>query len=388
MSENEKINTVLTRGVNSILPSEKDLRKLIGDRKIKLYLGVDATGSQLHLGHTIPLRKLIEFSDHGHEAVLVFGTGTVLVGDPSERETGRKLISEEEVNQNIKNWKEQVAPLVDFSKVKIVENGDWLKPLKLKDLVDISSNISAIQLFKRDTFQKRIKKGDTVWYHETLYPILQGYDSVVLDVDLEIGGTDQEFNMLIGRELQKKMNKRDKFVLTTPMIMGVDGKQMSKTSGNCVWLNDKPNDMYGKLMKIPDNQIIPYMELVTDIPLEKVEKHKEDIKSGNLSQIDGKKKLAYAVVNQLHNKNAADEAEKYFEKTFQKRSADYEDSVTLGKNLAETVANAGNVSVSEAKRLISSGSVDLNDNTITDPTHIPASGDKMKIGKKKFVRIA
>lgn len=387
MSENEKINTTLTRGVNNILPSKNALKQIIGKRKIKLYLGIDATGSRLHLGHTIPLRKLIEFSDLGHEAILVFGTGTVLVGDPSERETGRKFISENEVNENIKNWKEQVAPLVDFNKIKIVENGDWLKPLKLKDLVNISSNISAIQLFKRDSFQKRINKGDTVWYHETLYPILQGYDSVVLDVELEIGGTDQEFNMLIGRELQKKMNKKDKFVLTTPMIMGVDGKQMSKTSGNCVWLNDKPNDIYGKLMKIPDDQIIPYMELVTDLSLEQVEKNKEDMKSGKLSQIDGKKKLAYAVVNQLHNKQVADEANKYFEKTFQNKSADYEETVPLGKNLAETIAKASNASVSEAKRLISQGSVDVNEETITDPTHTPSKGDKIKIGKKKFVKI-
>ena len=215
-------NDILSRRVDKVLPSKSELEKLISTKKIRLYQGFDPTGSRLHLGHSIGLRKLMNFANAGHEVIFLFGTGTVLVGDPSERETGRTLITQEEIEKNIETWKEQVKTIVDFDKISIKQNGDWLVPLKLKDIVNIASKISAVQLFKRDSFQKRIEKGDTVWYHETMYPLLQGYDSVVMDVDLEIGGTDQVFNMLVGRELQKKMNNRNKYVLTTPMIVGID----------------------------------------------------------------------------------------------------------------------------------------------------------------------
>jgi tyrosyl-tRNA synthetase len=267
---NKKIDEVLERRVDKVLPTKDGLRKILKKRKIKIYNGIDPTAKKLHLGHTVGLRKLMEFTELGHEVILLFGTGTVLVGDPSLRDTGRKLITKSEVEENIKTWKKQVSPIVDFDKIKIKYNADWLTKLKLKDIIKIASNISAIQLFKRDMFQKRLARGDTVWYHETMYPLLQGYDSVKLDVDLEIGGSDQEFNMLIGRELQKKMNNREKYVLTWQMIMGTDGKQMSKTTGNCVWLDDKPNDMFGKIMSIPDNQIIPYYELATKVILKKL----------------------------------------------------------------------------------------------------------------------
>src|SRR3989338_5798637 len=193
----DSINTVLTRGVKEILPSREGLETLIRGKKIRVYLGVDPTGSKLHLGHTIPMRKLQEFADLGHEAILVFGTGTVLVGDPSQRTQTRKKITKEEIEGNIKTWKQQAEKIIDFDKVQIKQNGDWLLKLTVPAIINIASNISSVQLFKRDMFQERIKRGDTVWTHEALYPLFQGYDSVAMDVDLEIGGTDQTFNMLI-----------------------------------------------------------------------------------------------------------------------------------------------------------------------------------------------
>src|SRR3989344_3917419 len=199
------INEILTRGVAKVLPTTAGLQSLMSKKTLRLYQGFDPTGSRLHLGHTIGLRKLMQFANLGHEVIFLFGTGTVLVGDPSQRDTARKLITQSEIDQNILDWKKQVSPIVDFSKVTIKQNGDWLTKLTLKDIVHIASNISAIQLFKRESFQRRLKRGDTVWYHETMYTLLQGYDSVAMDVDLELGGTDQEFNMLIGRELQRKM---------------------------------------------------------------------------------------------------------------------------------------------------------------------------------------
>jgi len=259
------IKDLLSRGVEKIYPDQEALEKLLQQRKIRLYLGIDPTGSRLHLGHAILLRKLQKFAELGHETILLIGTGTVLAGDPSQRAGAREKIGEEEVQKNISNWKKQAEKILDFSKVQVKQNGDWLLKLTMKDLISIASHISAVQLFKRDMFQERLERGDTVWANETLYPLLQGYDSVVMDVDLEIGGTDQTFNMLIGRELLRKMRGKEKYVLTVPMILGTDGKQMSKTSGNCVWLDDEPAEMYGKLMSLPDEQINSYLDSVTDI---------------------------------------------------------------------------------------------------------------------------
>ena len=246
-SDNRAIDEALSRNVDQVLPQKAKLKNLMRKRRIRLYLGVDPTGYKLHLGHTIPLRKLQEFADLGHEAILVVGTGTALAGDPSQREKARTIITEKEIKENIKTWKKQTSKILDFSRVKIKYNGDWLLKLGLREIIDIASNISATRLFQRDMFQKRMKKGDTVWMHEILYPILQGYDSVAMNVDLEIGGTDQVFNMLIGRELQQKIRNKEKFVLTCPMILGVDGKTMSKSSGNCIWIEDPAGEMFGKL---------------------------------------------------------------------------------------------------------------------------------------------
>lgn len=380
------LDEILTRRVEKVLPDKDGLKALMQSRKIKLYNGVDATGKRLHLGHSITIRKLMEFANLGHEVILLFGTGTVLVGDPSERDTGRKLITEKEVQENIKNWKKQISQLVDFNKVKIMENGDWLKPLRLKDIIKIASNISAIQLFKREMFQRRINAGDTVWYHETMYPLLQGYDSVVLDVDLEIGGSDQEFNMLIGRELMKKMMNKEKYVLTTPMIMGTDGKQMSKTSGNCIWLDDKPNDMFGKLMSIPDNQIIPYMKLVTDIPMEEIGETEKNLNERKMNAFEAKKKLALAVVTQLHSSEDAIKARDKFEKTFSKGEPEFSEIPLVDESLLGTVAFAAKSSATEAKRLLAQGSVDVDGVTIKNPKYSLKGGEEIKIGKKIFVK--
>ena len=266
MKSLQTTHEVLVRQVAEILPSRKGLGKVMKKKKIRLYLGVDPTGKHLHLGHAIALRKLQQFADLGHEAILLIGTGTVLAGDPSQRTTARPLITQEEIKENIKTWRKQAAKVVDFSKVKVRFNGDWLLKLRLPEIVRIASNISAAQLFQRDMFQERLKRGDTVWTHEILYPVLQGYDSVALDVDLEIGGTDQLFNMLVGRELQKKMRNREKYVLCTPMLLGLDGRPMSKTSGNMVNILDAPQEMYGKLMSMKDEFISHYFELCTEVP--------------------------------------------------------------------------------------------------------------------------
>lgn len=381
---------LLRRRVEKILPSREGLENLISKKKIRLYQGFDPTGSRLHLGHTIGLRKLMDFARAGHEVIFLFGTGTVLVGDPSERDTGRKLITQEEIDQNIKDWKSQVSPIVDFSlsNVKILQNGDWLTKLTLKEIVNIASKISAIQLFKRKSFTRRIDKGDTVWYHETMYPLLQGYDSVAMNVDLEIGGTDQEFNMLVGRELQAKMNNREKFVLTVPMILGTDGKQMSKTSGNCIWLDSSPEDMYGGVMSIQDDLISNYFELLTDAP-------SEEIRSLDPSQpVENKKKLAHTIVTEIHGTKAADSAAEFFERTIQKGEAPKDiPELEIDENnptaIAITAVFASNASISERKRMIRQGGFEQDGNKITDP-NLPidlTKGNTFRYGKRGFYKI-
>ena len=368
------VDQVLTRGVEQILPSREGLKELMGKKKIRLYLGIDPTATRLHLGHTVMLRKLQQFADLGHEAILLFGTGTVLVGDPSQREKGRKLITQKEIDQNIATWKEQVKPIIDFKKVKIKYNGDWLTKLSLKELIQIASNISAVQLFKREMFQRRLDKGDTVWYHETMYPLLQGYDSVAMNVDLELGGTDQTFNMLIGRELQQKINHHEKFVLAGKMIMGTDGKPMSKTSGNCIWLTDTAFDMFGKLMSINDSLMPDYFEFFTDLNMPEGE------------PLAVKKQLALTITSKYHGQAKAAEAQTNFATTFQRKTPAFDQTVKGQGILASTIAPLVGSS-SQAKRLIDQKAVDLNGKTITTFDHPVKKEDKIKVGKKIFVTV-
>jgi len=402
----QKVEEVLTRRVDKILPSKKALKKLLlSGKKIRLYQGFDPTGYRLHLGHIIGLKKLMEFANLGHEVIFLFGTGTVLAGDPSQRERGRgrTLLETSEkdlqkvINKNIKDWKKQTSQIVDFKNpnVKIKKNGDWLCKLSLKDVLNIASHISSVQLFKRDMFQKRIKRGDTVWTHEVLYPLLQGYDSVYMDVDLEIGGTDQEFNMLIGRELLHKMKGKEKFILTVPMILGTDGKQMSKTSGNCVWLDDSAKDMFGKLMSIPDEQTISYMELVSDIPIEEVEKIKKGLGSKKIHPMKAKKKLGLAVTKQFHGEKKAQEAQKHFERVFQKRKIPKKSPFFPIKKLPQNPINIIDLLVetklatsrSQAKRLVKQKAVKINNETIEQLSNVTIkSGNIIHIGKKKWLK--
>ena len=364
------------------MPSRESLLRLMESKKIRVYLGVDPTG-RLHLGHSIPMRKLQEFADLGHEAILLFGTGTVLAGDPSQRQETRKKITQEEIEENIKNWAAQASKVIDLDKVQIKQNGDWLLKLTYVDILNIASNISSVALFKRDMFQERIKRGDTVFTHETLYPLFQGYDSVVMDVDLEIGGTDQTFNMLIGRELQKKMRGKEKYVLTTPLISGTDGRPMSKTSGNCIWIDDSPQDMYGKVMSIVDTQIAEYWTTLTDLDAEKLT---------HLNPLEAKKGLAFEIVRLYHGEVNAQKAQRNFEQVFQKGQKP-EDAETIkietpNQDIMDfLVKNSLAPSKSAAKRLVNQGAIEIDGQTIKNQQTELKNGQVVKIGKRRFVKI-
>jgi tyrosyl-tRNA synthetase len=395
----DKIKKLLEKNVDTIYPSKKSLEKALrSGKKLKLYLGIDPTASKLHLGHTIAIRKLNEFASLGHEAIFLVGDGTVLVGDPSERNTGRKLITPEEVKKNIRSWKKQMRPFLDFTKVKEKHNADWLTKLTLIDLIKIGSKISAVQLFKRDNFQKRLKKENTVWYHETMYPLLQGYDSVIMDVDLEIGGTDQTFNMLIGRQLQKKFNNREKYVLTTKMIMGTDNKKMSKTSNNCIWLDDSAENIYGKLMSLPDELIPSYFEAFTEAELKQVQTMEKQITKGGVNPMALKKDLAFKITHQIHGQVKAKKAEADFEKVFQQGKKPDNIPGFRVKQLSanpisplDLLTETGLASSrSEAKRLIRQKAVKINNQPVLDygkDIQVKAD-DIIQVGKKRWLKIS
>lgn len=390
----KKIDEVLTRRVAEVLPDKEGLKKLMRQKRVRLYLGVDLTGTKLHLGHTIVLRKLQDFADLGHEAILLIGTGTVLAGDPSLRETTRKLINENEIKKNIKTWKKQAGKILNFKKVKIRYNGEWLLKLDLRGIVKIASKISAAKLFQREMFQNRIKRGGTVWTHEFLYPLLQGYDSVALKTDLEIGGTDQVFNMLIGRELVDKMLDKEKFVLTCPMVLGTDGKPMSKTSGNCVWIEDSADEMFGKIMSIPDGLIIPYFELLTNLNFQVIQRYKKELQLKKVNPADLKRELAFEIVKIYHSLKAARTAKEEFNRIFKEKKAPLktpairiqEKEISLVDLLVKTKLSP---SKSEAKRQVLQGAVRIEREVKKDWREIIQikKGMILQAGKRKFVKI-
>lgn len=391
MSSKIDVDNIFNRRVAKVLPSEAGLRNLISKKKIRLYQGFDPTAPKLHLGHAIGMKKLMDFARAGHEVIFLFGTGTVLAGDPSLRDEARELITQKQVDQNIKDWKRQASMVVDFSKVKIMQNGEWLTKLKLADIIQLGSHISAVQLFKRESFSRRIAAGKTVWFHETMYPLLQGYDSVVMDVDLEIGGTDQEFNMLMGRELQAKINKKEKYVLETPMIMGTDGRPMSKSTGNCIWLDDSAGEKFGKLMALNDEGIIEYLTHCSDMPLDEVGLLAKKL-IGGANPRDIKLIMAQTIVAELHGKTEADKAKAAWVDQFSKGNQPDEikefkfsgAEIPTAQLLVEAKMAA---SLSEARRLLDQGGVKLNGNKVASNFLSLKSGDILQVGKRKFVKI-
>jgi tyrosyl-tRNA synthetase len=311
-----QINQVLTRGVAEVLPDKNSLTKLMQQRPIKLYLGIDPTGGLLHLGHAVALRKLQQFADLGHEVILLVGNGTVKIGDPTGRDESRPMLTDEQIEANFKNWQSQANKILDFNLIKIMHNGDWLEKLNYADIVKLLAKTTVQQLLERDMFQRRMEKGLPIYGHEIIYPLLQGYDSVVMNVDLEIGGTDQTFNMMMGRTLQKIYNNHEKWVLTTPLIEGTDGRKMSKSFDNYIALTEEPIEMYGKLMSIKDELIITYFQTLTDVPLLEVEQMQQAIEQRQ-NPMQFKKKLAWTITADLHDKNAANQAQAVFEQTVQ-----------------------------------------------------------------------
>lgn len=394
----DKIEELLHRGVDKIFPSKETLEKvLLSGKKLKLYQGFDPTGTQLHVGHMIGLRKLKQWQDLGHHVIFLIGDGTGQAGDPSGKIKAReKFFTREELRKNAKEYIMQASKIVRFdgeNPVEILYNGDWLSTLTYTDILDIIGHFSLQQLVERDLFQDRIKRGETVNMREFIYPVLQGYDSVAMNVDLEIGGSDQTFNMLCGRNLVASIKHKEKFVMTTPLLEDSEGRKIGKSEGNVIGLTDDPINLYRKIMSLGDDVIIKGFEYLTDIPLEEIHHMKKSISDGENPMLF-KKMLAFEIVKQLNNQNSAERAQIAFEQTVQKHE--------LPNNIEELPIDSGSLlhedflakrnlvqSKSEAKRLFQQGGIELNGQKILDTNEkIPLkNNDFLKVGKRKIVKL-
>ncbi|MCK4588444.1 tyrosine--tRNA ligase [Candidatus Woesebacteria bacterium] len=375
-----KTDEALTRGVADILPSKKGLADLMAKKKITLYQGFDPSMSKLHIGNWIGIRKLAQFQQLGHKVIFLVGDFTGTIGDPTDKSAARKKLTRQQVLENAKDYKKQIAKTLKFTGPNAAEirfNSEWLNKLNFEEVIELSSHFTVQQLLERDFFQQRLKKEKPIYLHEFLYPLMQGYDCVMMDVDLEIGGNDQLFNMMAGRMLMKALKGKEKYVLTMKILEDPTGKKMGKTEGNTINLTDLPINIFGKIMALPDSLINPGVELLTDLSLDLTDK---------LKPLESKKALAFDVVKQLHGEVKAKEAQKEFEKTFQKRAPEYKTEIAAKPTLLATVAEVIG-SVSQAKRLIKQGAVDINGATVSDPTHQIKGGEKIKIGKKTFVKV-
>lgn len=381
-----KVDEILTRGVAQILPSLGGLKKLMEKKQITLYQGFDPSMPNLHLGNYVGLLKLRQFQKLGHRVIFLVGDFTGMIGDPTDKTSARKKLTREEVLKNSKAWREQAGRVLDFegpNKAEVKFNSEWLDKISFKDLIEITSNFTVQQMLERDMFQDRLRKEKPIYLHEFLYPVAQAQDSVQMDVDLEIGGSDQIFNMLAGRTLMKATKSKEKFVLSTKLLVDKEGKKVGKTTGNALFLDSTPENFYAGIMSFPDEVIALGFELLTEVPLERME---EKISQNPMEE---KKRLAFEVVKVLWGENDANRAQDHFEHTFQHGEFSQNTQTILSqKTLVETIAQIPEVgSKSEAKRLINAGAVDVGGENITDAGFLVKDGDNIKIGKKIFVKV-
>jgi len=394
----DKTDELLTRRVDKIYPSKEEFKKVLaGGKKIKLYQGFDPSTPNLHIGHLVGLLKLAEFQRLGHEVIFLIGDFTGMIGDPGGKDSARRKMTREEVLANAQTYKRQAGKILDFegeNPVKILFNSEWNNKLKFADALEIFSFVTTSQLIERDMFARRMKKGGEVWFHELCYPIIQGYDSVAMEVDLEIGGTDQMFNMMMGRTLLKKLKNKEKYVLTTPLLVDSEGNKIGKTEGNTIDLVDNPADLYGKIMSLPDSAIIPCFTQITKTPLVEIDKIKKDLEQADFNPMVAKKKLAWELTAMVNSKDEANKAEKEFERTVQKGQAPSEvnewktDKRKWG--VIDLLVEAKLCSSkSEAKRLFKQGGVKIDNNRLgpTDLTIEVLDGMILQAGKRKFLKI-
>lgn len=391
------VDKILRRGVEEIIDREHLEKRLRSGEKLRVKLGIDPTSPDLHLGHTVVLRKLRQFQDAGHKAVLIIGDFTATIGDPSGRSELRPPLSEKQVKENMKGYLKQAAIVADIKKAEIRYNSEWYKSKGAAFLFELTSKFTVARSLERDDFQKRLKEDRDIGLLEVLYPILQGYDSVEVKADVELGGTDQKFNLLMGRKVQKRFGYEPQDVMTMSLIEGTDGvRKMSKSYGNYIGLSEKPGEVFGKIMSIPDDLMAKYFTLLTNVSEGEIEQLKKDLLRPGLAKIspkEWKEKLAFEIAKMYHGEKEAEKAKEEFERVFSEGQSPDEieefkmrgDAIAL-VDLLKKSGLAG--SASEAKRLINQKAVRVNNQVVDSWSYEVKKGDVIKVGPRKFVRAA
>ncbi len=401
---------ILSRGVVEIIPEEKlkeKLKKSIAwGKPLKIKFGADPSAPDIHLGHTVPLRKLRQFQELGHEIYFLIGDFTGMIGDPTGKSQTRKRLTREEILKNAETYRSQIFKILDPEKTRVVFNSDWCSKMSFGDVLELTAHYTVARLLEREDFSRRYKDGKPISMIEFMYPLIQGYDSVVLNADVEIGGTDQKFNLLVGRDLQGEYGQEEQIVLTLPLLEGTDGvNKMSKSLGNYIGISELPGQIFGKIMSIPDNMIIKYFELLTDVPMETIKKYAESMKQGRNPR-EFKVILAETIVSDYYSEEEAQNALIEFERVFKDKGIPDEiEEFPLGREmkLIEILVESGTVpSKSEVRRLLNQNAVSLmphpgdsdqnsistlkNENELFYPGKHP-KGLIIKVGKRKFLRV-
>ncbi len=389
---------ILKEGTVDILPEgefEKKLKKSIETGKpLRVKLGIDASGPYIHLGFAVVLRKLRQFQELGHTAVLIFGDFTGKIGDPSGRSKTRPQLTDEDVQRNLANYKEQCFKILIPEKTEIHLNGEWFDRMTAADVVRMAATHTVSRMLERDYFEKRFKEGNPIFLHEFLYPLFQGYDSVMVDADIELGGTDQTFNLLVGRDMQEWAGKEPQVIMTLPLLEGLDGKQkMSKSYGNYIGITESPSEMFGKVMSIPDELIVKYYQLTLFPGKEKIDEIKSRLEKGENPR-DLKFELAKGIVELYHGKEAAEKAGEEFNRVFKKKGLPDDIPVyklTEKKRVLDILRESGLIKTnSEGRRIIQQGGLKINGNVEKDPLieiDIPEEEIIIQLGKRRFLKI-
>jgi len=401
ITDEKLIDELLSRSVAEILPSKKDLKDLLtSGKRIRIYIGTDPTGTSLHIGHATNYIILEKFRKLGHEVIFLIGDFTARIGDPSDKNSVRKQLTREDVKKNVETWLKQIEPIISIkdknNPVIIKYNHDWLSKLTFEDVVNLASNFTVQQMLERDMFEKRMKDGKPIFLHEFFYPLMQGYDSVAMDVDIEMCGNDQKFNALAGRTLLRKLKNKEKFVFITTLLENpVTGeKMMSKSLGTGVFLDGDSNNMFGKIMAQPDENLPQLFADCTYISMNEVNKIKNSLKDSEVNPRDVKLRLAFEIVKIYHGEKKAQEAKEYFEKVFSRKETPdeiQEIKIKEGENIVDFIVRSGMAeSKSDARRKIEQGGVKIGGEIVKDPGLIISSnfeGKIVKVGKREFRKI-
>ncbi|MCK4968014.1 MAG: tyrosine--tRNA ligase [Candidatus Aenigmarchaeota archaeon] len=395
ITDKNKINDLLTRGVDKIIVESELKEKLLSGRKLRIKFGIDPTGTQLHLGHTIPLRKLRIFQELGHQIVLVIGSFTGQIGDPTDKMVARPALGKEQVAENMKTYSRQLNKILDLSQTEIRFNNDWFATMKLDQFFEILQKLSLNKVLERKDFQQRLARGQSIHLQEALYPVLQAYDTLILRADVEVGGHDQLLNMLMGRELQVKMDQVPQNIMALALLTGNDQeKKMSKSIGNVVNIEDVPEEIYGKIMSIPDEMIIKYFTLCTDLSLIEIKQLSQLMDKQETNPRDLKMRLAREIVTLYYDINKAKQAEEKFKNIFQKKQIPTEMNAfnLLAQEYSAIdvlVMTKLTLSKAEARRLIEQGGVKINQTVIKDWRQkiMPENDMVIQAGKRKFIKI-